>query len=154
MSMKDVYHELHITPAATQIICTDAAAFNTQFNGATVDTLGYEGNMLVLYFGDLSNATVYTFQLFESDTSAAAAGSAVAGTQVDIRRHDGDTSERVAATGVLTMTGAGSEHNYYTFDYKGSMRWIHLVCGAGAGEDFWPGVMVIQAKGRRGPGHA
>ena len=155
MGMNDLYHELNfeLAPfagAAPQITCTDFAAFNTQFATA-LDTAGYEANMFVLYFSHINNATVYTFQMFESDASAVAAGTAVAAADVLVRRDDGDVTDCPVATGILTMAGAVSEHHFYTFQYTGRRRWIHMVCGGGTGEDFTPGMITIQAKGRREP---
>jgi len=156
MASKDIFHALDVAVptyagAGPLVSCTDAAAFNTQF-ATSMDMQGYEGGMMVLYFADISNAVVYTFQVFESDTSATDAGTAVTdANQVTCHRDDNTNTEWSATTATLTLTGAASENHTYTFQYTGNKRWAQLTCGAGAGEDFTPGVLYIRAQGRRQP---
>ena len=158
MPTKDLFHELDISVptyagAGPQISCTDTAAINAQFATA-MDTSGYESNIIVLYFSDISNVIDYTFQMFESNTRATDAGTAVAATDVIVRRDDNTNTECPAATGILTTTGATSENHFYIFEYLGNMRWVQLTVGGAVGTaDCTPGMMWLQGHPRHGPIH-
>ena len=156
MAMNDLFHKLDIAlpayfGAGPQIVCATAAAANAQFP-TSMDMQGYEAGMIVVAFADLSNANVLTMQMFESNTSAADAGTAVTdANQVSCHRDDNVNTEYSAATGVLTLTGAASENHIYTFQYTGNMRWVQLTFGSAADVNTQPTLLYIRARGRRQP---
>ena len=159
MANKDLFHEQDISVptfagAGPQINCTDMAAVNAQWvNG--MDTSGSESNMIVLFFADKNASPVYDVQMYENDTSAATLGTAVAATDVLVRRDDNVNTECPAATGLLRMGGNTAEDHFYIFQYIGTMRYVKLVFTAGGGDtpDSIPGMMFIQGRARHGPVH-
>jgi hypothetical protein len=148
MVNKDVVHSVKIAPMATQISATDAAAINAQFATA-LDTQGYEGNAIVVYFADVNNVLDNNFRMYESDVSATDAGTAVTAANVRVRRHDGVLTKCPAATGILTTTAAADEDSFWIFEYIGNKRWVRVTAAAGTA-DVTIGMFSLQTHARHG----
>lgn len=157
MGQKSWIDEVHVVMptyagAGPQIDITDAAAFNTQFATA-MDTSGFEANGFILYFAEINNVLDMVFTMFESDVSAADAGTAVDHSEVRVTRHDGVVTKCPATTGVLTTSAAADENSFWLFEYLGDARWIRLTASVGTA-NITVGLMGIQMHPRRAPEHA
>jgi len=153
MSMRDLLHEVKFSTLCDQIDCTDAAAINAA-SPNSLDTQGYESNMIMLGFADTdTGAYDMVFQMYESDTSVTHAGSACAAADVVVMREDGVKTKCPAATGILTMDAVGDDDFVYLFQYVGKKRWVRLTATVGT-VNVTPSMIGVQAHARRQPPYA
>ena len=135
MTMKELGHRLQIENKVRPISVANAAAFNAAFTTTNVDTIGCEGVMFILQFGDDNATPDYVFELFDTDVSATDAGTICAAGSVAVHGHTAagaySDAEAPAATGVLTTTNNASEDLCYTLEYIGNKRWVRVQCPTG-----------------------
>lgn len=121
-----------------------AARTDGTVTGEYVDTLGYEEVMIVVSTGTVTDGT-HTFSLTECATSG---GSYTAVAAADITCSNTGSG----ANGVILTTAAAHDNTGVIFFYKGSLRYIKVVCVSATcstGAVFC--ATVVMAKPRHAP---
>jgi hypothetical protein len=131
--MKDLYHDLY--PEVALNFATYTAAQNGQ---SIIDLQGYNGALIVIMAGTVTDGSAYPFELKEGDESNMSDAAAVA------------DADLINTEPTLDSDDDDSVH---TFAYIGSKRYLRVdlktPTGASSGGDF--GALIIKGYPRHAP---